>query len=82
MGGTVTLYVWTAGVWTGRVEVSVLMIFSGDEMYGVDSDTASPVSPDYTREASVGQVVTKGGVLESRGRRGQRRLRARTRGVL
>jgi arylsulfatase len=47
-GGTVTLHVDGEQVGEGRVEASVPMIFSGDETTDIGSDTASPVTPDYT----------------------------------
>jgi arylsulfatase len=52
-GGTVSLYVDGNPVGEGRVEGTVPMIFSADETADVGSDTASPVSDDYTSEASV-----------------------------
>jgi arylsulfatase len=51
-GGTVTLYVDGAAAGTGRVDATIPLIFSGDETCDVGSDTASPVSPDYTGETS------------------------------
>jgi arylsulfatase len=51
-GGTVSLYLDGEKVGEGRVEASVPMIFSGDETCDVGSDTASPVSDDYTSEGS------------------------------
>jgi arylsulfatase A-like enzyme len=51
-GGTVFLYLDGEKVGEGRVEASVPMIFSGDETCDVGSDTASPVSDDYTSEGS------------------------------
>jgi len=51
-GGTVSLYVDGDPVGEGRVEGTVPMIFSADETADVGSDTASPVSDDYTSEAS------------------------------
>ncbi len=51
-GGTVTLYVDGEQVGQGRVEGTVPMIFSADETCDVGSDTASPVSDDYTSEDS------------------------------
>jgi len=52
-GGTVSLYVDGDAVGEGRVEGTVPMIFSADETADVGSDTASPVSDDYTSEDSV-----------------------------
>jgi hypothetical protein len=51
-GGTVRLYLDGAAVGEGRVEATVPMIFSGDETCDVGSDTASPVTSDYTAETS------------------------------
>jgi arylsulfatase A-like enzyme len=51
-GGTVTLYLDGEQTGEGRVEGTVPMIFSGDETCDVGSDTASPVSDDYTVEGS------------------------------
>jgi arylsulfatase len=51
-GGTVTLYVDGDQVGEGRVEGTVPMIFSADETCDIGSDTASPVSDDYTPESS------------------------------
>ncbi len=51
-GGTVTLYLDGEKTGEGRVEGTVPMIFSADETCDVGSDTASPVSDDYTSEAS------------------------------
>jgi arylsulfatase len=51
-GGTVTLYVDGEQVGDGRVGGTVPMIFSADETCDVGSDTASPVSDDYTSEGS------------------------------
>jgi arylsulfatase len=47
-GGTVSLYLDGQKTGEGRVEGTVPMIFSGDETCDVGSDTASPVSDDYT----------------------------------
>jgi arylsulfatase A-like enzyme len=52
-GGTVSLYVDGSKVGVGRVEGTVPMVFSADETADVGSDTASPVSDDYTPEQSV-----------------------------
>jgi hypothetical protein len=51
-GGTVTLYVDGLKTGEGRVEATVPMLFSGDETCDLGSDTASPVSDDYTAEGS------------------------------
>jgi arylsulfatase len=51
-GGTVTLYVDGAEAGGGRVGATVPMIFSGDETCDIGSDTASPVSDDYTSQDS------------------------------
>jgi arylsulfatase A-like enzyme len=51
-GGTVTLFADGEKTGEGRVEATVPMIFSGDETCDVGSDTASPVSDDYTSEGS------------------------------
>ena len=47
-----SLYVDGEQVGEGRVEGTVPMIFSADETCDVGSDTASPVSDDYTVEGS------------------------------
>ena len=51
-GGTVSLYVDGEKTGEGRVEGTVPMAFSADETCDVGSDTASPVSDDYTSEGS------------------------------
>jgi arylsulfatase A-like enzyme len=51
-GGTASLYVDGVKSGEGRVAATVPMIFSGDETCDVGSDTASPVSEDYTPESS------------------------------
>ena len=51
-GGTVTLYIDGNAVGEGRVEATLPMVFSADETCDVGSDTASPVTPDYTPETS------------------------------
>jgi arylsulfatase A-like enzyme len=51
-GGTVSLFVDGAKTGEGRVEGTVPMLFSADETFDVGSDTASPVSDDYTSEDS------------------------------
>jgi arylsulfatase A-like enzyme len=51
-GGSVSLYVDGTKTGEGRVEGTVPMLFSGDETCDVASDTASPVSDDYTSEGS------------------------------
>jgi arylsulfatase len=49
-GGGVSLYVDGERVGEGRVEGTVPLVFSGDETADIGSDTASPVSDDYTTE--------------------------------
>ena len=49
-GGTVSLYLDGEKTGEGRVEATVPLIFSADETCDVGSDTASPVSDDYTSE--------------------------------
>ena len=51
-GGDVALYLDGDKTGEGRVEGTVPMIFSGDETCDIGSDTASPVSDDYTVETS------------------------------
>jgi arylsulfatase len=51
-GGTVTLYVDGDKIGEGRVEATVPMMFSADETADIGSDTASPVTNDYTVETS------------------------------
>jgi arylsulfatase len=51
-GGAVSLYVDGRKTGDGRVEATVPMMFSADETCDVGSDTASPVSDDYTPEGS------------------------------
>jgi len=51
-GGAVSLYVDGAKCGEGRVEGTVPMVFSADETCDVGSDTASPVSDDYTTAES------------------------------
>jgi arylsulfatase A-like enzyme len=51
-GGDVALYLDGAKTGEGRVEGTVPMLFSGDETCDIGSDTASPVSDDYTPETS------------------------------
>ena len=51
-GATVTLYLDGAKTGEGRVEATVPMLFSIEETCDVGSDTASPVSDDYTPENS------------------------------
>jgi arylsulfatase A-like enzyme len=52
-GGNVSLYYDGKKVGEGRVERTVPMVFSLDETTDVGRDTATPVSPDYTRKTSV-----------------------------
>jgi arylsulfatase len=51
-GGTVALYVDGEKAGAGRVDGTVPMAFSADETCDVGSDTASPVSDDYTSAGS------------------------------
>jgi arylsulfatase len=51
-GGTVSLYVDGTKTGEGRVEATVPMLYSTDETCDVGSDTASPVSDDYTPQNS------------------------------
>jgi arylsulfatase A-like enzyme len=51
-GGTVSLYLDGEKTGEGRVEGTVPMLFSADETCDVGSDTASPVSDDYTPQGS------------------------------
>jgi hypothetical protein len=51
-GGTATLFIDGEKCGEGRVEVTVPMIFSGDETLDIGEDTGSPVSDDYTSEES------------------------------
>jgi hypothetical protein len=51
-GAKVSLYVDGEKTGEGRVEGTVPMAFSADETCDVGSDTASPVSDDYTVEES------------------------------
>jgi arylsulfatase len=51
-GGTVSLFLDGEKTGEGRVEGTVPMMFSADETCDVGSDTASPVSDDYTSEGS------------------------------
>jgi len=51
-GGTVSLFLDGEKTGEGRVEGTVPMLFSGDETCDVGSDTASPVSDDYTSAGS------------------------------
>ena len=46
------LYVDGSRVGEGRVGATIPMVFSADETCDLGSDTASPVSDDYTRETS------------------------------
>jgi arylsulfatase A-like enzyme len=52
-GGAVRLYVDGGQVGEGRVEATIPMVFSADETADVGSDSASPVSDDYSGEQSV-----------------------------
>ncbi len=51
-GGQVTLFVDGEKAGEGQVGATVPMIFSGDETCDVGQDTGSPVSPEYSAEAS------------------------------
>jgi arylsulfatase len=51
-GGSISLYADGEKVGEGRVEGTVPLVYSGDETCDVGSDTASPVSDDYTSEES------------------------------
>ena len=51
-GGTVSLFIDGAKTGEGRVEATVPVQYSADETCDVGSDTASPVSDDYTSEGS------------------------------
>jgi len=51
-GGTVTLYVDGAKVGEGRVDATQPMLFSADETTDVGSDSATPVSDDYSPKTS------------------------------
>ena len=51
-GGDVTLFVDGQPVGQGRVDATVPMQFSGDETTDVGSDSATPVSDDYTPQNS------------------------------
>jgi arylsulfatase A-like enzyme len=51
-GGDVRLFVDGDASGEGRVEGTVPMVFSGDETMDLGTDTASPVSDDYTPEDS------------------------------
>jgi arylsulfatase len=51
-GGRVALYVDGEKTGEGRVEGTVPMAFSADETCDIGSDTASPVSDDYTPAGS------------------------------
>jgi arylsulfatase A-like enzyme len=51
-GGDVALFVDGYPVGTGRAEATVPLMYSGDETCDIGSDTASPVSSDYTPQTS------------------------------
>ena len=59
-GGTVSLYLDGDKTGEGRVEGTVPMMFSGDETCDVGSDTASPVSDDYTSRAAASPAPSAG----------------------
>ncbi len=72
-GGTVSLYLDGEKTGEGRVEGTVPMVFSADETCDVGSDTASPVSDDYTSEEQPLQRHRRVGAdRHRRGRRGPR----------
>jgi arylsulfatase len=52
-GGEIALFVDGEQVGQGRVDATVPMLFSADETTDVGSDTATPVSDDYTPQDSV-----------------------------
>jgi hypothetical protein len=52
-GGTVTLYLDGQQVGQGRVEATQPLVFSADETTDVGSDSATPVSDDYSPKDSV-----------------------------
>jgi arylsulfatase len=52
-GGEIALFVDGEQVGQGRVEATVPMLFSADETTDVGSDTATPVSDDYSPQDSV-----------------------------
>jgi arylsulfatase len=52
-GGEIALFVDGEQVGQGRVEATVPMLFSADETTDVGSDTATPVSDDYSPQSSV-----------------------------
>ena len=51
-GGNVTLYLDGSAVGKGRVEATQPMIFSADETTDIGSDSATPVSEDYSTRTS------------------------------
>ena len=51
-GGDVALFVDGDQVGEGRVDATVPMVYSADETCDLGSDTASPVSSDYTSATS------------------------------
>jgi arylsulfatase A-like enzyme len=57
-GGTVTLYLDGQKVGEGRVENTIPMLFSADETADVGSDTASPVSDDYSEGSAFTGTVS------------------------
>ena len=72
-GGTVSLYLDGAKTGEGRVEGTVPMVFSADETCDIGSDTASPVSADYTSQGShFTGAVELGADRHRRRRRGPR----------
>ena len=51
-GGTASLFIDGTPVGDGRINATVPMIYSGDETCDVGSDTGTPVSEDYSGDAS------------------------------
>ena len=51
-GGTASLFIDGQPVGDGRINATVPMIYSGDETCDVGSDTGTPVSEDYSGDAS------------------------------
>jgi arylsulfatase len=49
----VTLFVDGKQAGQGRLEATIPMVFSGDETADIGRDSASPVSDDYSGDASV-----------------------------
>ena len=51
-GATISLFIDGAEVGDGRIDASIPMVFSADETADVGCDNSSPVSDDYTSQAS------------------------------